>query len=557
MASQKSQAQSYWDRASKLALEVIDECRVQLMLKFRFLDLALWRMEAEPVHVQGRYAMSTDGKRVYFEPTMVLARFEQGFDELVRDYLHLVMHCIFRHPYDENHERHEAWWLACDVVAESVAMEMCGGRFESELDRDRKTALDELTLLCGSLTPAKLYGLFYRALTAPHGTVYQGLSQGRMSELAALFERDNHEAWPGYAKPDPEEKPGEVEELAEQDDNATDTASNEGPKDMKVDGESSEPEGEKQQMQNLDSMGDSDSDEDAEGSSAEADDVSEQADDADDAQSSDWQGTSGNQDSNDEIADEKSPEEREWEEIAKQIEMNLETFSAEWGEEAGSLIASLQVANRKRYDYSDFLRRFTMLSEEMKINEDEYDYIFYTYGLELYGNMPLVEPLEYKESQRIRDFVIAIDTSESCKGDLVKRFVEHTFSIMKKQEDYAHSVNVHVIQCDAKVQADTKITDLRDVDAFMDNFVIRGLGGTDFRPAFDYVDSLCDKGELPDLKGMVYFTDGLGQFPEKTPDYDVAFVFMDTGEPNMPSVPPWAMRIIIDEEGINKLKSRM
>ena len=28
----------------RLGADIIDECRVQLMLKFRFLDLALWRM---------------------------------------------------------------------------------------------------------------------------------------------------------------------------------------------------------------------------------------------------------------------------------------------------------------------------------------------------------------------------------------------------------------------------------------------------------------------------------------------------------------------------------
>jgi len=169
--------------------------------------------------------------------------------------------------------------------------------------------------------------------------------------------------------------------------------------------------------------------------------------------------------------------------------------------------------------------------------------------------MPLVEPLEYKETQRIRDFVICIDTSESCNGELVKRFVEHTFKVMKKAEDFSHSVNVHVIQCDAKVQADTKITDLNDVDSFMEGFFIRGFGGTDFRPAFDYVDQLKDRGELSQMKGLIYFTDGLGQFPDHAPDYDTAFVFMDDGSQHMPAVPPWAMRVIIDEEGINRFKS--
>lgn len=524
------------------------------MLKFRFLDLALWRMESESTTVQGRYALATDGQKVYLEPFSVLGRFDADFNEMVRDYLHLMMHCIFRHPFDKLHERHDAWWLACDVIAESVAMEMCGGRFESALDKERRSAISELKLMCGALTPGKLYGLFLKVLTAPEGSSMQMMSQARMNEMRALFERDNHEAWPSYAKGTPEETPGDIQELSNYDEDGEESDSDQ---QMIVDGEMEEADTDKQEVQNSETAGDSDdSEEEAQGSSAESNDLSDA--DAEDNIESGFQGSSSpDNDEDEEVNDEKSEEERDWEEIAKQIEMNLETFSKEWGDEAGSLIASLAVANRKKYDYSDFLRRFSVLSEEMKINDDEYDYVFYTYGLELYGDMPLVEPLEYKETQRIRDFVICIDTSESCKGDLVRKFVEHTFSVIKKSEDYAHAVNIHVIQCDAKVQADTKITDLRDVDAFMDGFFIRGMGGTDFRPAFAYVNQLIDREELPDMKGMIYFTDGLGQFPDKAQDYDVAFVFMDNGDNNIPSVPPWAMRVLIDEEGINRFKSEL
>ena len=545
------------ERARLLALDVIDECRVQLMLKFRFLDLALWRMESESTTVQGRYALATDGKKVYFEPVSVLRRFDAGFNEMVRDYLHLVMHCIFRHPFDKLHDRHEAWWLACDVIAESVAMEMCGGRFESDLDKERRGALSELKLMCGALTPGKLYGLFLKVLTAPEGSSMQMMSQSRMNEMRALFERDNHEAWPSYAKGKAEETPGDIQELSNQAGEDED-GSSDAEQQLIVNSEMEEAESDEQEVKNPESAGDSnEAEEEAEGSSAEADDVSDMEDAEDNIESSFQGSSSSDDDDDDEVKDDKSDEERDWEEVAKQIEMNLETFSKEWGDEAGSLIASLAVANRKKYDYTDFLRRFAVLSEEMKINDDEYDYVFYMYGLELYGNMPLVEPLEYKETQRIRDFVICIDTSESCSGDLVRKFVEHTFNVIKKSEDYAHAVNIHVIQCDARVQADNKITDLRDVDVFMDGFFIRGMGGTDFRPAFAYVNQLVERGELPDMKGMIYFTDGLGQFPDKAQDYDVAFVFMDEGDNYIPAVPPWAMRVLIDEEGINRFKSEI
>ena len=567
MPDTAEQVEDRFARAKRIALEIVDEARVQLMMKFRFLDVALWKMELRPTVVQGRYALATDGMAVYFEPYTVIGRFDAGFDEVVRDYLHVVMHCLFRHPYERGRMSTESWWLACDVMAESVAMELCGDRFASPLDVERREALDELLRLCGGkMTPANLYGVFIRShragVEAPDGAV----SGGRLNEYKVLFERDNHEAWPAYDAGPP---PGGIDELADPKENGEDKRESDG-RDMVADGESAESDEDKQDIwdptaaresDDSDSDYSQDADDEAEGSSDDADDEGGDSDEADNARvgEGDWTGIAedeGEEDLNDsEVRDEKSDEERSWEEIAKQVEMDLETFSKDWGYEAGGFIKSLARANRKKYDYSDFLRRFAALSEEMKINDDEFDYVYYTYGLKLYGNLPLIEPLEYKETQRIRDFVICIDTSESCKGELVRKFVEHTFNIMKKQEDYAHAINVHVVQCDAKVQADMKVTDLRDVDRFMEGFAIRGMGGTDFRPAFAYVNALVDSGELPDMKGMIYFTDGLGTFPDKPPDYDTAFVFMDDGANEIPTVPPWAMRVIMDEEGIERLKS--
>lgn len=540
-------------QADRLAADIIDEARVQLMLRFRFLDLALWRMEVEPYPVRSGYALATDGRKVYCDSELMLARFEESFDEVVRDCLHMVMHCLFRHPFDETRDREDAWWLACNVMAESAAMDLCGSRFPSPDDGARRQALSELRLLCGTLTPNSLYNLFLKAFTAPHGTVHRGLGPGRLNELASLFERDNHEAWPSHGQGEGGEEAGDIQELGQPGGDGSDEPSDEAPQELMAASEAQEASEEPPQPEAFQAEGRDAEEGRAEGADEDAAEISDAPQDEATAGSS--RGQSADEGSR-EAEDEKYADERDWEEIAKQVEVNLETFSREWGEEAGSLIACLRIANRKRYDYSDFLRRFSMLSEEMKINDDEFDNIFYTYGLELYGNMPLIEPLEYKETQRIRDFVIAIDTSESCQGDLVRRFLAHTFDILKAQEDFAHSVNIHVIQCDAKVQADTKITDLRDIDRFMEGFHIRGMGGTDFRPVFGYVEDLRNQGELPSMKGLIYFTDGLGAYPEAAPDFDTAFVFMDTGELHTPSVPPWAMKVLIDEEGISRFRGK-
>lgn len=84
-----------------------------------------------------------------------------------------------------------------------------------------------------------------------------------------------------------------------------------------------------------------------------------------------------------------------------------------------------------------------------------------------------------------------------------------------------------MIQCDCDVTRDVKITSIRDIDRAFEEFVTRGFGGTDFRPVFKYVDELVRTRELANLKGLIYFTDGLGKYPVTPPAYETAFVFVD------------------------------
>lgn len=531
----------------KLGKDIIDECRVQLMLKFRFLDLALWRMDLKPMRVNAQYPLATDGKWVVYDPGRVIGRFQESFEESVRDYLHLVMHCIFRHPYNKDHDSPEAWNLACDIIVENAVIDMCGTRFVSPDDAARKQAVSEIQMLMGSLTPSKVYSLIKGLIQTPPGQQFRGLGRSVLNEWHALFERDDHGAWP--ANSDPNQKMESDDKLFEEV-----TEDNDDP-DAQADSLHTELLGENEpdDQNQANEMNTQDSDVETEGENEEIDSDAAEDDTSDDKVDDDGgDAPPDHAESNDET----ELEEKEWEEISKQIEMNLETFAKEWGEEAGSLMSNLAIANRKRYSYTDFLRQFMAISEEMQLNMDEFDYIYYTYGIDLYGNMPLIEPLEYKETERVHDFVVAIDTSESVSGELVVKFITHTFDILKSSEDYTREVNIHIIQCDARVQSDIKIKDLKDVDRMMEGFQVRGFGGTDFRPAFDYVEMLRYRGELQDMKGMIYFTDGLGQFPEKTPDYDVAFVFMDDEGKTLPPVPPWAMKIVIDEAGINRLKTK-
>ena len=238
-----------------------------------------------------------------------------------------------------------------------------------------------------------------------------------------------------------------------------------------------------------------------------------------------------------------------WTEISERMSVDLMSFGKQRGTEAGLLIQNLKEVNREKYNYEEFLKKFAVRGEVMKVNPDEFDYNFYTYGLSLYGDLPLIEPLEYKEVKRIRDFVIAIDTSGSVMGELVQTFVQKTYNILKTTESFFTKINLHIIQCDAAIQEDIKITNQREFDEYLKNMKLNGFGGTDFRPVFSYVDSLIECREFDNLKGLIYFTDGYGVFPSKKPPYETAFVFVDEGI-DPPEVPPWAIKLVLRKDEI-------
>lgn len=235
----------------------------------------------------------------------------------------------------------------------------------------------------------------------------------------------------------------------------------------------------------------------------------------------------------------------DWKKISERVKADLKSFTkGKTGAE--TLVKNLEEATRENVDYEELLKQFTVSGEDMCINDEEFDYVYYTYGLREYGNMPLIEALEYKEVKKVKEFVIAIDTSASCRGEIVRAFLNHTYSILKTAESYFQKMNLHIVQCDSEVRSDTKITSQEEFDTFMQYGKLTGFGATDFRPVFEHVDKLLEQGEFENLKGLIYFTDGYGIYPERMPKYDVIFAFLEEDEYRAP-VPPWSRKVIVKE----------
>jgi predicted metal-dependent peptidase len=102
---------------------------------------------------------------------------------------------------------------------------------------------------------------------------------------------------------------------------------------------------------------------------------------------------------------------------------------------------------------------------------------------------------------------VAIDTSGSIDDQLLGAFMEEFKTIMQNFP----SVKIELIIADAKVHAHHTFQGGERMD-----FRLKGGGGTDYRPTFDYVEA-----NLPMTTMLLYFTDGEGSYPRIPPNYEV------------------------------------
>ena len=131
-----------------------------------------------------------------------------------------------------------------------------------------------------------------------------------------------------------------------------------------------------------------------------------------------------------------------------------------------------------------------------------------------------------------------------CGDSLEKRI---PFSVKKRI--FFHKMKVYLIQCDCCIQDVKVIHSEEEWKEYSKNITIQGRGGTDFRPVFRYVKEQQEKKEIRSLKALIYFTDGDGIYPGSKPDYETAFVFLHKTE-KMELVPPWAIRLVAEQEGV-------
>lgn len=477
----------------EIGMDILGNARNELYLAMRFLDVALSSLTFVPE--QQISLMGTDGAALYYQPEALASLFRKGRTQVNRAYLHSILHCLFGHLWHRKDRDAEYWNLACDIASEWV--------------------LDGLQVKAVHVPKSMFRRSVYRKLSQWE------ISEGQAEHVSATEQREMPE---GHMERHSGTKRLEISEEHAAGDRDTVQRESESAGESRSSGYVATAE---RIYRTLCQM---------HPAQPYLDQLKREFT-VDDHRF--WQ--------QEDTQNRPQPNQQRWDDIRDRMQTEMETFSKEAADDVRTLTDQVEIENRQRYDYREFLKKFSVLKEEMQVDLDSFDYIYYNYGMNLYGNMPLIEPLETKEVKRVEDFVIVIDTSMSCKGELVRRFLEETCSVLQESESFFRRINIRILQCDDKVQEDVKITSHQELQQYMEHFTVKGLGGTDFRPAFVYVEELLRRREFTKLRGLIYFTDGYGTFPVRKTDYETAFVFLKEDYRDV-DVPPWAIKLILGEE---------
>ena len=233
-----------------------------------------------------------------------------------------------------------------------------------------------------------------------------------------------------------------------------------------------------------------------------------------------------------------------WERMQDDIALLSSSIYSEGGAlgiDSGLRSEHSSVAGEMTLSYTDILRRYIKIEEQTCYTDEEIDLLLYSYGFQLYRDISFVEPPE-RTDMPVVSFCMAIDTSDSCSGELVEKFFSQTKKVIEDiSGNGKYKIDICLILCDEKIEQEIFIESPEQFPKAEELKIT--YGGTDFRPVFKRMEELrttCEKH----YDALFYYTDGEGEYPEKQPSFDTYFL-MDAYDMENYCGPEWIQKIKI------------
>ncbi len=227
-------------------------------------------------------------------------------------------------------------------------------------------------------------------------------------------------------------------------------------------------------------------------------------------------------DESDDVESQENEKKQEQEEQQKQTQEEIEEEILQEQLFAQEAISSLE-AKMQSEEAPQSIERFFEVECFGKIDwRDELRLALDRFFRDDYAMMPPSKKLLYQGiylpsniSQTFR-LVLAVDSSGSVDEVLLNEFMSEVNFLMSLVPNY----EIELLVCDDKIHTHKTFYSGEQLSV-----ALKGGGGTDFRPIFEFITNNFD-----DVKLLLYFTDLEGNFPKEAPNYTVKWVSSQESE---------------------------
>ena len=181
------------EQIDRLARDTLRLSRNTLLVNLRFMDRALSMLGM--VCCPGGIVPDTGfplggglavtGRVIFYDPVWVLMRYRGEKEAIVRDYLHMVFHCVFHHAFVNTLIDQPRWDLACDIAAESAIEDLHLTSVAARRRQAQQNLISRLKRDVKVLSAEKIYAW----LREQHCTDEQ------IADMRKPFLADSHDIW--------------------------------------------------------------------------------------------------------------------------------------------------------------------------------------------------------------------------------------------------------------------------------------------------------------------------------------------------------------------------
>ena len=169
-------------------------------MNLRFLENALSRL----VFMQYHGTIATDMCHLYYDSNFILKNFKENDKNIIHQYLHIIMHCIFQHAFVNPAIKRPVWNLACDIAVEYAINGLDINNIDTSMESEQQEIFQKLQSHLKYMTAEKIYQYY----------ISEKISDYQCERLSRIFSQDDHKPW--YNKPETSSSDNEIPENSSQ-----------------------------------------------------------------------------------------------------------------------------------------------------------------------------------------------------------------------------------------------------------------------------------------------------------------------------------------------------